>query len=44
MDLRFNGFGGKVDVGETPLEAAIRELEVILFTIIDVFPPHVSVL
>ncbi|KZT12768.1 uncharacterized protein LAESUDRAFT_689577 [Laetiporus sulphureus 93-53] len=23
----FNGFGGKVDVGETPLEAAIRELE-----------------
>lgn len=25
---RYNGFGGKVDQGETPLEAAKRELEV----------------
>jgi 8-oxo-dGTP diphosphatase/2-hydroxy-dATP diphosphatase len=25
---RYNGFGGKVQPGETPLNAAIRELEV----------------
>ena len=25
---RWNGFGGKVDPGETPLQAAVRELEV----------------
>lgn len=25
---RYNGFGGKVEPGETPLNAAIRELEV----------------
>ncbi len=24
---KFNGFGGKIEVGETPLEAAARELE-----------------
>ena len=26
--LRYNGFGGKIDLGETPLEAAKRELKV----------------
>lgn len=25
---RFNGFGGKVDIGETPAQAAARELKV----------------
>lgn len=25
---RYNGFGGKVEPGETPAEAAIRELKV----------------
>jgi len=26
--IRYNGFGGKVEPGETPLNAATRELEV----------------
>ena len=26
---RYNGFGGKVELGETPLEAAARELQVL---------------
>lgn len=26
--IRYNGFGGKVEPGETPLEAAVRELKV----------------
>ena len=30
MLFRWNGFGGKVDPEETPLKAAIRELEVII--------------
>jgi hypothetical protein len=25
---RFNGFGGKVEIGETPAQAAARELKV----------------
>ena len=25
---RYNGFGGKIEPGETPLEAAVRELKV----------------
>lgn len=27
MTKRYNGFGGKVDPGETPAEAAVRELK-----------------
>lgn len=27
MDGRFNGFGGKVEPGETPAQAAARELQ-----------------
>ena len=28
LSIRYNGFGGKVEPGETPLSAATRELEV----------------
>lgn len=28
ISIRYNGFGGKVEPGETPSEAAVRELKV----------------
>jgi hypothetical protein len=43
---RYNGFGGKVDQGETPLEAAKRELEVrsVLLPLLDVLSHAESLL